>query len=144
MVDLSNMSALSDSSDLCASFIFHLDSLFFVRWVSDMSYNTVMTEAKQKFALWLSKDEAEKFDVVYHRAKARDGRTNYSEVMKELMGFPPASGVKPVTTPADRAYLGGIDLPSEGQHGPFVDLAAPSGTDIIEAKREPKKKRFGN
>lgn len=40
--------------------------------------------------------------------------------------------------------LGNLSLPIEGQHGPFADLTAPSGTDIIEAKREPKKKRFGH
>ncbi len=66
-----------------------------------------MAEAKRKFAIWLSEEQAILFDAVYRIAKARDGRTNYSEVIKELMGFKLPPDVKPVTTEADRKILAG-------------------------------------
>lgn len=71
-----------------------------------MLYNQAMA-LKQKFALWLSKEQAEKFLVIYQRAKHKEGRTNYSEVIKELMGFPVEESLNPVTTPEDRQFLSG-------------------------------------
>lgn len=72
-----------------------------------MLYNDDMKNLKQKFALYLSKNEASKFMAVYANAKSREGRTNFSEVIRELMGFPPKEGTKPVTIPEDRDFLYG-------------------------------------
>lgn len=84
-----------------------------------MAYNADMADPKRKFALWLSKEQAERFQAVFLRAKAKDGRTNYSEVIKELMGFPPDEGIRPVTTDADRQYLSG-DGRLTRKHGSFL------------------------
>jgi len=64
-----------------------------------------MHRPKQKFSLWLPEEEAAKFLIIFRRAKSRDGRTNYSEVIRELMGFPCKEGIKPVTTAEDRESL---------------------------------------
>ncbi|MBN1567956.1 MAG: hypothetical protein JXA73_08910 [Acidobacteria bacterium] len=96
-----------------------------------MTYNADMEELKRKYALWLSKEQAEKFSAIFERAKRMDGRTNYSEVIKELMGFRPDPGVSPVTFPEDREFLYGLrdtlpemEKPSHAGRG-FLDKARP-------------------
>lgn len=104
-----------------------------------MDYNADMTPTKRKFALWLSKEQAERFDAVFRRAKAREPRTNYSEVMKELLGFPVQEGVKPVTTKQDRDYLSGlIQSFSVEAHGPFRPTKEITPEEAAKRSRRPK------
>lgn len=72
-----------------------------------MPYNATMEGKKRKFMVYLNSEQSSKLESVCRQAKMRDGRTNISEIIRELMGFPVEIGKSPVTTPEDREYLSG-------------------------------------
>lgn len=103
-----------------------------------MLHNADMSQLKQKYSLWFSEDQIRKFDIVYGRAfKRAHGRTNHSEVIKELMGFPLKPGQEPVTTDEDRLLLGEL-LPSPSEGNEFAKngemILARSGKHIRRGK----------
>lgn len=89
-----------------------------------MDYNANMAEIRwRKYMVYLSAEDAKKFETVYARArkKAR-GRTNFSEVIRGLMGYPPEPDQDELVDDSDRAYLG-------GKASQLPDTAEATGTD---------------
>lgn len=63
-------------------------------------------ENKQRYSLYLTKWQAQRFDAVFDHAYQRArGRVGYSEVMQELMGYPLPKGMEALLTPEDRAII---------------------------------------
>ena len=74
--------------------------------MADMFYNADMSGHKQKIALYLPKEPARRFDLVFRRVKERNkGRADWSEVIRELMGFPLKEGEEPLVTDEDRQII---------------------------------------
>jgi hypothetical protein len=104
-----------------------------------------MSEDKRKRALYLPDELLRRFEIVFLRVKDRNGgRAEFSAVVRELMGFPVEEGKRPLVIEEDREIIRSGSLRLEGQHGPTERKAAPTDSSVIEAKREAKKKRFGN
>ena len=63
--------------------------------------------ANNKVFVYLKAQDAEKWDVLLKSILDRDPRTNGSEIIRELMGFPPRFEGRPITRQADRDFLAG-------------------------------------
>lgn len=99
-------------------------------------YNLLMADPKKrKYMIYFREEEARRFEMVYARAlKNVNGRTNWSEIIKELMGFPLKEGIESAITDSERDIIRFGETKDESRTSTGF-LKATSGERIGRGKK---------
>jgi hypothetical protein len=77
--------------------------------VSGLPYNAAMQKKGKKLTIWFSADQMVRLDAVLASVHKKHDRAKIAEVVKELMGYPPEEGYKPLITDYERRIISDTD-----------------------------------